>query len=125
MESAVEGFTRQPETIWIDFHDVLPGRYGIRNHSDREEGWNHEVSMELPQHSLGVPVVEVEGAEYIPATQLVYDLHQRFLPVHFNVIQGLAALIEVLNFPFKGVVLKESKVKKNILIPLTKRKETP
>ncbi len=55
---------------------------------------------------MWVPVVEVEGAENVPAAQVVDNLHQRLLPVRLDVLQGLAALVEVLHLPLDGVVLK-------------------
>ena len=55
---------------------------------------------------MRVPVVEVECPEHAPAAQILHDLGERLLPVRLDVVQALAALVEVLNLPLDTVVLK-------------------
>ena len=55
---------------------------------------------------MGVPVVEVEGPEHVPAPEVLDDLGQGLLPVGLDVVEALAALVEVLHLPLNTVVLK-------------------
>ena len=55
--------------------------------------------MKLTQNAVRIPVVKVEGAEDVPAAEVVDDLQQRLLPVRLDVLQRLAALVEMLPLP--------------------------
>ena len=55
---------------------------------------------------MGVPVVEVEGPEHVPAPEVLDDLGQGLLPVGLDVVEALAALVEVLHLPLNTVILK-------------------
>ena len=59
---------------------------------------------------MWIPIVKVECPEYVPAAEVVHDLDERLLLVGLNVVQGLAALVEVLDLPLDTVVLKQRMV---------------
>ena len=90
-------------------HNVLSRPLVVKYDIDAEEGVHHELGVELPEHAVRVPVVQVEGAEDVPPAQVVDDLHERLLPVSLDILQALAALVEVLHLPLDGVVLKYKK----------------
>ena len=90
--------------------DILPRALVVKDDIDGEESIDKELGMELPEDAVRVPVVEVEGAQDVPAAQVVDDLHQRLLPVRVDVLQALAALVEVLHLPLDGVVLQHTDI---------------
>ena len=101
-KAVVEGLVWHPQTGGGDLDDVLARDLPVRTHRDPEEGADPVVGVELPEDPVVVPAVEVEGPQDVPAcntpqsvsqsvsssltSQVVNDLHQRFLPVGLNVL---------------------------------------